>query len=102
MQSFLHERQAEIAKICRRHHVIRLEAFGSVVHGDFRPEHSDVAFLVEFGPMPFESYAVNKLHLKEELVHLLHRDVDLVVSKYVRNPYFLRQVDAENELLYAA
>ncbi len=52
--------------------------------------------------MPFESYAVNKLRLKEELVCILHRDVDLVVSKYVKNPYFLRQVDAEKELLYAA
>ena len=38
----------ELAEICRRHHVKRLEVFGSAAVGDFNAEKSDIDFLVEF------------------------------------------------------
>ena len=38
----------QLAEICRRHHVKRLEVFGSAAVGDFNPEKSDIDFLVEF------------------------------------------------------
>ena len=42
---------AEIAEICRRYRVTRLEVFGSVARGtDFDTETSDVDFLVEYHP----------------------------------------------------
>ena len=45
------DRKEEIAGICRRHRVLRLEVFGSTARGaDFDPERSDVDFLVEFEP----------------------------------------------------
>ena len=43
---------AELVEICRRHHVRRLEVFGSAAVGDFDPENSDIDFLVNFGDAP--------------------------------------------------
>ena len=38
-----------LSEFCRRHHIRRLAAFGSVLREDFRPD-SDVDILVEFDP----------------------------------------------------
>ena len=38
----------ELTELCRRHHVKRLEVFGSAAVGDFDPDTSDIDFLVEF------------------------------------------------------
>jgi len=47
----LESKREQIAAACARHGVLRLDAFGSAVRGDFRPGDSDVDLLVEFGPM---------------------------------------------------
>jgi predicted nucleotidyltransferase len=39
--------RALIAEFCRRHHIRKLAVFGSVLHGDARPD-SDLDVLVEF------------------------------------------------------
>ena len=39
----------ELAALCRRHHIVKLSLFGSVLRDDFRPD-SDVDLLVEFEP----------------------------------------------------
>src|SRR5688572_25023208 len=36
-----------VGELCRRHHIVKLSLFGSVLGSDFRPE-SDVDVLVEF------------------------------------------------------
>ena len=50
MLPLIHARREEVAELCRRFHVRRLEVFGSAARGDFDPERSDVDFLVEFDP----------------------------------------------------
>ena len=42
----------ELAEICRRHHVKRLEVFGSAAIGDFNSEKSDIDFLVDYQLLP--------------------------------------------------
>jgi len=37
-----------IFRLCRHHGVRKLEAFGSILRGDFDPARSDVDILVEF------------------------------------------------------
>ena len=37
----------DVAEICRRRHVKRLEVFGSAAAGDFNPDTSDIDFLVK-------------------------------------------------------
>ena len=51
MISVIEIQRDRVAAACARHGVLRLDAFGSAVCGDFRPDNSDVDLLVEFGPM---------------------------------------------------
>ena len=39
----------KIAEFCKRNHIRKLLLFGSVLHGDSRPD-SDIDLLVEFDP----------------------------------------------------
>jgi predicted nucleotidyltransferase len=42
----------QIVELCRQFHVKRLEIFGSAATGAFRPESSDLDFVVDFGDQP--------------------------------------------------
>ena len=91
-----------LAELCRRHRVHRLEVFGSAADGTFKPESSDLDFLVEFSPLsPGEHYEAF-FGLWEELQALFGRKVDLVEPKAMRNPYFIRRVNESRKLVYAA
>lgn len=102
MHSIIAQKRAEIASICQRHHIRRLEVFGSGARAtDFDPARSDADFLVEFEPdakRGLESYFA----LKSDLEALLQRGVDLVEPAALRNPYLLAGVNGARELIYAA
>jgi len=102
MQAGVEQRQSEIVALCRQFGVRRLELFGSAVRPDFDPETSDVDLLVEIEPPPGMGYADAYFGLKEELERLLARPVDLVSLASLRNPYFIREIEASRRLLYAA
>jgi hypothetical protein len=102
MLPLIDSRKAEIAELCRRFHVRRLEVFGSAARGhDFDPRRSDVDFLVEFDAGyradAFDEY----FDLKEGLESLLGRSVDLVVDRAIRNPYFRASVERSRQPVYA-
>ena len=69
-------RDETLAALCRKHGVLRLEAFGSVLRDDFRPD-SDIDLLVEFDPHA-EVGLLAFGALKRALETLLGREVDLV------------------------
>src|SRR5438876_87045 len=48
MIAILDQHRDEIAELCRKYRVQRLESFGSAARGDFDPNRSDLDFLVEF------------------------------------------------------
>ena len=102
MHSVIESKRSELAKICRRFHVRRLDLFGSASGGDFDPYRSDVDLLVEFGVggdmMAFRQY----FGLREALATLFDRPVDLIVAPAVKNPYIWRSIQATRENLYAA
>ena len=102
MQKFLEDKRDEIAELCRTHHVKRLAVFGSAARDDFDPERSDVDFLVEFEDVSDKRYFRNKMDLIAHLEQISGRSVDLVVVEWVRNSYLLREIEATQELLYAA
>lgn len=97
----LDTRRSALAELCRRHHVRRMDLFGSVSAGG---EHaaSDYDFLVEFEPLSPGAYADAYFGLLEGLQALLEARVDLVVERAIRNPFFRRAVDAQREPVYAA
>ncbi len=51
------ESKTIIDKLCRDHHVRRLELFGSAAVGKDQPQESDLDFLVEFDSLPRGAYA---------------------------------------------
>jgi hypothetical protein len=95
------QRLEEIRRLCLRFRVRRLELFGSATSPRFDPATSDLDFLVEYedlGHGYFDAY----FGLKEALEDLFGRSVDLVMSRAVKNRYFLEGIQASRTLLYAA
>lgn len=102
MEAPLNPYRPAITSFCVRHQVRRLELFGSAVGPNFDPATSDVDFLVEFADLSPGDYAEHYFALREALIALLGREVDLVVERAVQNPYFLELVGRSRELLFAA
>ena len=102
MMAEIEQRRGEVQALCRRFQVRHLAAFGSAVRGAFRPESSDLDFVVEFEGYETEGYAERYFGLLESLEELFGRPVDLVVESAIRNPYFRESVEANKTLLYAA
>ena len=96
------ERAAELERVCLRHHVRRLELFGSAASGQFDPARSDLDFLVEFQPAAFDGYANTYFGLLEALEQLFQRPVDLVVRSAIKNPYFLQAVEDTRAAVHEA
>jgi predicted nucleotidyltransferase len=97
-QSKVHLPKDKIADFCRRHHIRKLAVFGSVLHGDSRPD-SDLDVLVEFerGHVPGLAF----FGMEQELSELLERKVDLNTPQFLSR-YFRDEVLAEAEVQYAA
>ncbi len=102
MLELIKRHRAELEALCQRHHVGRLELFGSAADGSFDPVHSDLDFLVEFLPEAAGRIFHGYFDFKEELERLFGRKVDLVMPSAIRNPYFLQAVDQQRQVLYAA
>ena len=86
MHMLIEQRRAEIASLCRRYGVRRLEVFGSAARGvDFDPATSDADFLVDFDPPVGMSPLRQLFGLAEDLEALLGRKVDLAERKAVEH-----------------
>jgi uncharacterized protein len=95
------QRRPELARLCQRFGVRRLEVFGSAASGAIRAE-SDLDFLVDFDAVTTGlGYADRYFGLLEALEQLFGRRVDLVVTSAIKNPYFLESVDRTKDLVYA-
>ena len=78
-----------------------LFVFGSVLGNTFN-EESDIDFVVDFSDVSLEDYADNYFDLKFSLEKLLERDIDLLESRAIRNPYLLESIDSTKQLVYEA
>ena len=103
MLPVIEEKRDALGEICRRYGVARLEVFGSAAGEGFDPERSDIDFLVEFRPgVDLGPWMARYFDLGRELEGLLGREVDLVMTSALKNPYFVREVNRTRKLLYAA
>ena len=102
MLAIISARQAEITELCRRFHVRRLDVFGSATTGRFDAAVSDLDFAVELELLPPVAYADAYFGLRDGLVALFERPVDLVTTSSIVNPYFRASLQATREPLYAA
>jgi uncharacterized protein len=102
MKDLVYRRRAELAELCERLHVQRLELFGSAAGGRFDPASSDLDFIVEFKPLAPAAYTEAYFSLKEGLESLFGRPVDLITGSSLENPYFRESIEACREQVYAA
>jgi hypothetical protein len=100
--TFIRSRSKELALLCRQQHARRLDLFGSAVRADFRPESSDLDFIVAFDELTPGAYSNAFFTLKEGLESMFSRPVDLLTEHSLRNPYLRRRVDAERVTVYGA
>lgn len=89
-----------IHALCEAHKVDRLYAFGSVLTDRFN-EESDVDLIVCFSDsIEFGDYSRNYFKLVHKLEDTLHRKVDLLEEKAIKNPYFKKEVFEKRKLVY--
>ena len=104
MIALVEDRLAEVAELCEKHGVERLDLFGSasVAAGDgFDPQESDLDFVVSFErrdpPVLFRRY----FGLEEYLEALFGRNVDLVMEGALgKSRRFARNIEGSRVSLY--
>ncbi len=89
-----------IEGFCRRWKIREFSLFGSVLREDFGPE-SDVDVLVSFDP-DSEWDLFHLAEMRDELMALFGRDVDLVEKEGLRNPFRRRTILDTREVIYHA
>jgi predicted nucleotidyltransferase len=97
------DRLSEVARLCERYGVERLDLFGSAAGEGFDPEESDLDFVVRFErrdpPDLFRRY----FGLEEDLEALFGRGVDLVMEGALqKSRRFAEGVGRSRVPLYAA
>jgi hypothetical protein len=102
MIALVASKKEELARLCERFCVRRLELYGSAARGGFDPARSDLDFLVEFQDVPAGRRADCYFGLLEALETLFQRPVDLTETRAIENPYFLAAIEPTREVLYAA
>jgi uncharacterized protein len=98
-QSILDQYSTDISALCASHKVKRLYAFGSVLTDKFST-NSDIDLIVDFDPIDVANYADNYFDLKFSLQDMLHRSVDLLEEKALKNPYFRQAISQNRKLVY--
>jgi len=92
--------ERELAAFARKWGVRELALFGSILRNDFGPA-SDVDVLVTFGEggtLTFDSY----VGMREELAALFGgREIDLVETGRLRDPYRRHEILRTHEAIYA-
>ncbi len=88
----------KLIDFCKRHDIVELGLFGSVLRDDFRPD-SDVDVLVTFSEGSRHGL-FDVVHMQDELAELLGREVDLVEREaveqsenYIRRQHILEHVE---------
>jgi predicted nucleotidyltransferase len=103
MIGIVEERMMEVADLCEKYGVKRLDLFGSAAGDGFDPEVSDLDFVVSFErrdpPGLFNRY----FGLEEDLEALFGRSVDLVMEGALqKSRRFAESVEGSRVLLYEA
>ena len=90
----------QIQKLCEQHKIERLFAFGSVLTERFSKD-SDVDFLYAFKDnVPLLEIVDYYFNFQKDLEKTLHHPVDLISETDLKNPYFIKEVNATKQLIY--
>jgi predicted nucleotidyltransferase len=90
---------AQINQLCNTHDVKSLFAFGSIVSGEL-DSNSDIDLVVDIDNTDPIAYSDNYFDLKFQLENILKRQIDLLESNSVKNPFLKKQIDNTKVLVY--
>ena len=90
---------SQLRELCDQYGVERLELFGSGTGASFKPDSSDLDFIVQMRNPRQPGYARRFCGFADALEHLFGRRVDLLTDAMIRNPVFKAQVDQSRELV---
>lgn len=98
--TFITSRLHLVRELMSRHKVVRGYLFGSSVNGSFN-DSSDIDVLVDVdGTMDPVELGEHLWNLQFELEELFGRKVDLLTSRSLKNPVFIKRVNETKELVY--
>jgi len=97
--SFIEPYRDQIEAECKKHNVETLYVFGSAATETMNND-SDVDLLVSFKPFDLSKYFENYMSLKDALRKLLGREVDLLEEQTLKNPFLIRSINRNKELIY--
>ena len=92
--------EAKIILLAKRHHILDLSLFGSVLRDDFS-DSSDIDILVTFDHSIHHSY-FDFINIKDDFQNTLGREVDLVEKESLRNPFRKAMILSSAMRIYAA
>jgi predicted nucleotidyltransferase len=96
---YLDNYRDQLPPLCRKYHVDRLYAFGSVLTEKFGPE-SDVDLIAVFDRPAVEDLWITFFDLKDSLEELFNRPVDLLTDQPIRNPVLRQSIESTKQLIY--
>jgi hypothetical protein len=89
-----------IASFCAKWKIEELALFGSVLRSDFRPD-SDIDLLATFSK-DAKWTVFDRARMNEELSNLLGREVDVVETASLNNPFRRHEILATRKVIYAS
>ncbi|GAB4218293.1 MAG: nucleotidyltransferase domain-containing protein [Synechococcales cyanobacterium] len=103
MHPLIHAKQDEIIRACQEYGIRKLEIFGSAARStDFDPDQSDADFLVEFTSDDLGYFMSRYFDFRDRLTSILSREVDLIEFSALKNPYIIKSINEDRELVYEA
>ena len=88
-----------IKALCEKYHVKSLFAFGSVTRDELKPS-SDIDLLVDIESNDPLTYSDDYFGLKFQLEQLLHRHIDLLELRAIKNQYLKQNIENSKVLVY--
>ncbi len=90
---------AQINQLCNLHEVRSLFAFGSVTTKNFNI-NSDIDLVVDIDSNAPLDYSDKYFAIKFQLEDILHRQVDLLEERAIKNPLLKKEIDNTKVLVY--
>jgi predicted nucleotidyltransferase len=99
MNTILNQYKNEIQSACKEFSVDKLYLFGSAARNELK-ENSDIDFLVSFKDKIDSNYFDNYFDFQFKLEEILNRNIDLISENTLRNPYLIKNIDANKIMIY--
>jgi predicted nucleotidyltransferase len=97
----LNDNLNEFITLCKKYHIKRVYAFGSVTQPERFSENSDLDFMIAMEDnLDVKVYGDSYLNFWDALEKLFKRKVDLVTEGNLRNRFFINELERTKKIVY--